>query len=114
MPSTSAPAQAVDRQVEAYNARDIDAFAACFAEDLVIVDADGAELTRGRAQLIEQYRRWFARNPALHVEIESRIEIGAFVVDAEHVTGTVDGDIRAVAIYRVGDSGRIERVQFLP
>ena len=107
-------AEAVDRQVEAYNARDVGAFAACYAEDLVIVDAGGAELTQGRAQLAEQYGRWFARNPELHVEIVSRIEIGAFVIDAEVVTGTPDGPMQAVAIYRVDDDGLIDRVQFLP
>jgi uncharacterized protein (TIGR02246 family) len=107
-------AEVVDRQVEAYNAHDIDAFAASYADDVVIVDAAGTELTRGRAQLAEQYGRWFARNPELHVEIVSRIEIGAFVVDAERVTGTPDGETQAVAIYRVDADGRIDRVQFLP
>jgi len=108
------PAEAVDRQVDAYNARDVEAFAACYAEDLVIVDASGEELTRGRSQLREQYGRWFSRNPELHVEIVSRIEIGAFVVDAERVSGTPDDDIQAVAIYHVDDAGLIDRVQFLP
>lgn len=110
----SEAAEAVDRQVDAYNAHDVEAFADCYAEDMVIVDAAGAELTRGRAQLLERYGRWFERNPALHVEIVSRIEIGPFVIDAERVTGAPDGDIQAVAIYRVGDDGRIDRVQFLP
>ena len=104
----------VARQVEAYNAGDVGAFAACYAEDLVIVDAAGAELTRGRAELTEQYGRWFSRNPDLHVEIVSRIEIGAFVIDAELVTGGPEGDIQAVAIYRVDGHGLIDRVQFLP
>jgi len=107
-------AAAIDRQVDAYNARDIDAFAACYADDLVIVDAAGAEQTRGRAQLVEQYGPWFARNPKLHADVVSRIEIDSYVIDAELVTGTPDGDIQAVAIYHVGDDGLIDRVQFLP
>jgi hypothetical protein len=107
-------AETVDRQVEAYNAGDVDAFAACYAEDLEIVDAAGIELTRGRAQLVEQYGQWFASNPELHAEIVSRIEIGAFVIDAERVSGTPEGDMQAVAIYRVDEAGLIDRVQFLP
>lgn len=108
-------AAAVDRQVDAYNARDVDAFAACYAENIVIVDAAAqAELTHGRAQLAEQYGRWFERNPQLHVEVVSRIEIDSFVIDAERVTGTPDGDIHAVAIYHVDEDGLIDRVQFLP
>lgn len=107
-------AAGVDRQVEAYNDHDIEAFADCYADGVVIVDAAGVELTRGRAQLAEQYGRWFARNPELHVVIVSRIEIGNFVIDAERVTGTPDGETQAVAIYRVDADGRIDRVQFLP
>jgi hypothetical protein len=104
----------VDRQVDAYNARDVEAFAACFAEDVVIVDAAGVDRTRGRAQLSEQYGRWFARNPDLHVEILDRIAIGEYVIDEERVTGAPEGDIHAVAIYRIGAGGLIDRVQFLP
>lgn len=37
-------AEAVDRQVEAYNAREIEAFTACYAEGIAIVDAAGVEL----------------------------------------------------------------------
>ena len=107
-------AESVDRQVEAYNARDVEGFAACYAEDVAILDAAGAEVTRDRAELAEQYGRWFARNPDLHVEIVSRIEIGDFVIDAEVVSGTPDGPMQAVAIYRVNDDGLIDRVQFLP
>jgi uncharacterized protein (TIGR02246 family) len=110
-------AVAVDRQVEAYNAHDVVAFAACYAEDVVIVDASGGELTRGRTQLAEQYARWFRNNPALRAEIVSRIEIGAFVIDAELLTGTADApgaQTQAVAIYHVNDDGLIDRVQFLP
>ena len=110
----SNPAAIVDRQVEAYNARDIDAFAACYEVDLVILDAGGIELTRGHAQLREQYERWFANNPELHADVVSRIEIESFVIDAELVTGTPDGRMQAVAIYHVSEDGLIDRVQFLP
>jgi hypothetical protein len=107
-------AEIVDRQVEAYNDHDVEAFAACYDNDVVIIDSAGIELTRGQAQLREQYGRWFGANPALHAEVVSRIEIDAFVIDAELVTGTPDGTMHAVAIYHVGETGLIDRVQFLP
>lgn len=110
----SEPVEAVDRQLDAYNARDIDAFVACYADDLVIVDAAGTEQTRGRTQLEEQYGPWFAGNPELHADVVARMVIGEFVIDHERVSGTPDGDIEAVAIYQVGDDGLITRVQFLP
>jgi hypothetical protein len=116
-------AEIVDRQVGAYNAHDIDAFAACYAEDVVILDAAGTELTRGRDQLVEQYGRWFRRNRGLHADVVARMEIGQFVIDHEQLSGTPDGGTEAVAIYRVSDAvaiyrvsdaGLIDRVQFLP
>lgn len=107
-------AETVDRQVDAYNAHDIDAFAACYADDVVILNSSGIELTRGQAQLREQYGRWFGTNPELRAVVVSRIEIESFVIDAERVTGTPDGAVQAVAIYHVSDVGLIDRVQFLP
>jgi hypothetical protein len=114
MPGPTRPTEVVDRQVAAYNARDVEAFSACYAQAVEIVDAGGQVLTHGRKQLAEQYGRWFARNPELHVEVVARIAIGAYVIDDERVTGTPEGETAAVAIYRIGDDGLIERVQFLP
>lgn len=102
----------VDAQVAAYNARDVEAFAACYAEDVTIEDADGNVLARGRAQLREQYAPFFAASPDLHAEIETRIRIGAHVIDEERITGAGPEPMHAVAIYHVAE-GLIDRVQFL-
>ena len=102
----------VDAQVAAYNARDVDAFAACYAEDVVIEDADGNVLARGRSQILEQYGPFFAAAPDLHAEIETRIRIGAHVIDEERITGAGPEPMHAVAIYHLAD-GLIDRVQFL-
>ena len=53
----------VDAQVAAYNARDVEAFAACYAEDVLIEDAERGVLARGRAQVREQYGPFFAAAP---------------------------------------------------
>ena len=102
----------VDAQLTAYNARDVEAFAACYAEDVVIEDADGNVLARGRGQVVEQYGPFFAGAPDLHAEIKTRIRIGAHVIDEERITGVGPEPMHAVAIYHVGD-GLIHRVQFL-
>jgi hypothetical protein len=104
---------AVERQLEAYNARDIDAFVACYAEDVVIEDAGGATQMSGRETMRERYGELFATSPELHAEVPTRIRIGSYVVDEERVTGFRGGEIHAVAIYTLGDDGLIERVWFL-
>ena len=102
----------VDAQLAAYNARDVEAFAACYAEDVVIEDAEGNVLARGRAEVREQYGPFFTTTPDLHAEIDTRIRIGSHVIDEERITGVGPEPMHAVAIYHVTD-GAIDRVRFL-
>ena len=104
---------AVERQLDAYNARDAEAFAACYAEDVVVLDGDGDELMRGRDVVLDAYASMFARSPNLRAEVRHRLRVGPFVVDEERVTGTPRGDLHAIAIYRLSPGGLIDRVQFL-
>jgi hypothetical protein len=104
---------AVERQVEAYNAGDVEAFVACYADDAVIEDADGQVEMSGRAEMRKAYGDLFERNPDLRGEIVSRIRVGAYVVDEERITGYSGGDLHAVAIYRLDDEGLIDRVRLL-
>jgi hypothetical protein len=104
---------AVDRQVRAYNEPDLEGFVACYAEDVVVEDGDGVILLSGCDEMRERYGRLFERSPDLHAEILTRIRIGSYVVDEERVTGRPDGDMHAVAVYRLDDEGLIDRVRFL-
>jgi hypothetical protein len=97
----------------AYNARDVDAFVACYAKEVVFEDADGRLQTSGRDEMRKRYGELFEGSPTLHAEISARIRVGSYVVDEEHVTGFRGGDIHAVAIYRLDAEGLIDRVRFL-
>ncbi len=105
----------VQGQVDAYNARDIDAFASFYAEDLKIYRLPEGELILdGRAALHERYAKFFALSPALNCTVVKRLEAGPWVVDREVVTGARDGPpLRAVAVYRV-EGGLIQAIWFLP
>ena len=107
------PDDAVQRQVDAYNAHDLGTFVACYAEAVVIEDADGGVLASGREQMRERYRSLFESLPNVHAEIPVRIRVGSYVVDEERVSGGPDGDLHAVAIYRIDGDGLIDRVRFL-
>ena len=104
---------AVERQVRAYNAQDVEGFVACYAEDVVIEDADGNVLMSGRDDMRESYGRRFAEFPNLRAEIVTRIRVGSYVIDEERVTGGPGGNVHAVAIYRLNGDGWIDRVRFL-
>jgi hypothetical protein len=101
-------AEVVTRQVDAYNAADLEGFLACYAESVVIRSGEGVVLNEGREAMRASYQDWFGSLPGLRAEILTRVEQGGWVVDEEHVTA--EGlDLRALVAYRVRD-GLIDHV----
>ncbi len=111
----SSPETVVQRQVDAYNARDIETFLSLYAADVVIRGLPGGEVSwNGREAMRTRYQALFADNPELHCTITQRIVHGDWVVDYELVTGITDRPrVRAVVTYEVRD-GLIRNVWFLP
>jgi hypothetical protein len=104
------PRDVVEQQLAAYNRHDIDAFAATYAEDVVINRRNGEQLL-GRQALRETYAPLFARG-GCHAEILGRLCEGDWVVDHEVAHGVGDEPLRVLVAYRVRE-GRIDRVDFL-
>jgi hypothetical protein len=101
----------VQAQVDAYNARDIDAFVAPYADDVVITDASGRPIMAGVEPIREEYGAMFAASPDLQAEILGRISTGGWTVDHERVSRA--GETREVLVaYQVAD-GQIARVLML-
>ena len=106
------PAEIVDRQWRAYNARDIDAYCALFDPQAIISRLnDGKEIARGADAIRRFYSERF-KNPELHCEIKMRTVLGRFVIDHEQVTGIVEGILEVVAIYEVREE-RIQSIRIL-
>lgn len=104
---------AVERQERAYNTHDLDGFVACYAEGVVIEDAEGNVIMSGRGEMRDRYGRLFAGSPNLRAQVVTRIRVGSYVIDEERVTGRADGDVHTVAIYRLDTHGSIDHVRFL-
>ncbi len=102
----------VQRQVEAYNRRDLEAFLACYADDAKLWRPPHELAESGIEGLRRRYRKRFDDAPNLHATIVRRIVLDRFVVDHEHVTGTQDGPFDAIATYEVVE-GRIVNAWFL-
>ena len=101
----------VQEQLEAYNARDLERFAATYSDAIRIYRLPAAEpAIVGKAQLAETYRKRFS-SPSLHADIVNRIVLGNKVIDHERVVGIKEVPIEAVAVYEVV-SGLIETVWF--
>lgn len=106
--------QLAQRQADAYNKRDLEAFCACYHPQIEVSRNMGEPPTlKGIEQFRESYRDRFEKSPQLHCEIKSRIVLENTVVDEEYVTGLVGSPIglHVVAIYGFQD-GLISHVWF--
>lgn len=99
---------AVQKQLTAYNALDVESFVSFYAEDAVIFK-NGAELMAGKEALRERYGKLFTANPDLRCVVVRRVTEDGTVTDDEIVTGTTIGELRARVRYEVKD-GLIRRV----
>jgi len=102
----------VAEQVDAYNARDIDRFVACYTDDVIVEDAAGNVLMRGAEALREGYGPFFEENPGLRGEILHRVELGDYVVDEERITGWGPAPVHAVVVYHLAGD-RIDHVRLI-
>ena len=101
----STPAEIVQRQVDAYNAHDIDEFVSFYHPDATYLwHPDAIVLFAGRHAMREAYGKLFQNHPAVRVEIANRSVLGRFVIDLEQITGRADAaELRIVTIYEVTD-----------
>jgi hypothetical protein len=98
----------VARQVDAFNAHDLEGYLACYAADVLVTTGHGEVLLEGIDAVREQYDEWFTQLAGLHSTVHHRIERGDWVVDDEHATADVL-DVEAMVAYHVTDD-RIDRV----
>lgn len=100
----------VQRQLDAFNARDVDALLATYAIDAQLFEHPSKLVANGAAELRERFAARFLE-PNLHACLVKRIVAGAVVIDHENVTRTFPegaGEIELVMIYEVKD-GRIAK-----
>jgi hypothetical protein len=69
------------RQLAAYNASDLDAFVACYHEDIQVLDGE-EETVRGRENFRERYRYLF-EEWSFGASVPKRFHLGAHCVDYE-------------------------------
>lgn len=105
------PETIVQKQVEAYNNKDIDAFLATYSDDIEIYNFPNILSMKGKTQMREVYSEMFERVKELHCEIKKRIIINNKVIDHEYVKFD-DNFSSVVAIYEVKD-GKIIKVTFV-
>lgn len=104
MDRTMTPTDLVQRQLDAYNAHDLDGFVDCFGDDVRLfrMPTDRPD-TVGKPALRAFYAEHRFSIPTLRAELLSRIASGDKVVDHERIHGLGDAPVEMIAVYQVRD-----------
>ncbi len=106
------PEQAVQIQLDAYNAHDLPRFISVYDENVAIFRPPVREPSMlGRRALEEFHGSQRFTLPALRAELLDRIVLGSKVVDHERVFGLGDKPFEVAVVYEVRD-GRIVSVWY--
>lgn len=107
------PADVVQRQLDAYNARDIEALLATYAPNATQHALHGDLLAAGHAAMRPRFLARFAE-PDLHAALLQRTVMGGWVIDHERITRNFPegrGTLEMLCFYEVRD-GLIRKASF--
>lgn len=104
------PEAIVQRQLNAYNARNYKAFIDTYSDDVELYNYPNQLIGKGMDAL-KRYESFFANTPNLYCEIKKRMVLGNKVIDHENVRAG-NNTLNAVAVYEV-KNGKISKVTFI-
>lgn len=113
MPQFTSPEVVVQRQLDAYNAKDVDAWLSTYAPIAKQFELGGPLLADGHAQIRARALARF-QEPHLHAQLIRRETLGNVVIDHEDVTRTFSegpGRVELVCVYLV-EKGLIQSASF--
>jgi hypothetical protein len=105
------PEQLADQQLAAYNARDLEAFLAPYADDVEIYTFGGKLDIKGKEAMRKAYQ-FFNNTPRLYCRLLNRIVQGNKVIDHEEVWGFGPKPFYGIAVYEIV-GGKIAKVHFM-
>jgi len=114
MSAHSSPEAVVQRQFEAYNSKNLEAWLATYAQDAKQFEHPGKLLASAHAEIRARAAARF-EEPNLHAKLLQRTVMGQIVVDHETVTRTFPegpGRMELVCIYDVRN-GKIQTASFV-
>jgi hypothetical protein len=106
-------AACAQRQLDAYNARDLESFVAEYTDDVDVYRlSETVPFLTGKHALTEHYRKNRFNLPGLHAELVNRMVFGNKVIDQERVHGVQEEPMEVAVIYEVTSTG-ISKVWFV-
>jgi imidazolonepropionase-like amidohydrolase len=106
------PELLAQQQLNAYNARNIDAFLAPYSDSVEIYDFPHKLMAKGKENMRTMYTGMFQQVKELHCQLVNRIVQGNTVIDHENVTGFGPKPVKAIAVYTIVNN-KIQQVHFI-
>lgn len=105
------PVALAQRQLNAYNCRNIEAFLEPYADDVEFYIYPDKLIDTGKENMRKEYAQMFETIPNLHCELVGRLVQGNIVIDKERVQfgNTI---VEAIAIYHI-ENNKIKKVYFV-
>jgi len=107
------PADVIQRQLNAYNSKDVEGWLATYAPDAEQFTLHGEQLAHGHAEIRSRIITRFLE-PDLHARLISRTVMNNIVVDLEVITRNFQdgvGTVEMLCVYEVVD-GLIQKASF--
>jgi len=106
------PLALVQRQLNAYNARNIDAFLEPYSDSTELFLYPNLPLGKGKESMRKDYTEMFTNTPGLHCEVTERIIQGKIIIDKEVITNFGQVIIEATVIYHI-ENNKIRKAYFI-
>ena len=101
---------AFDRQLEAFNVRDLESFVNAYDSDATI-SRDETLFLNGREEIRSFYQDRF-RDPSLHFDVIRCVDLGERWLVAHEKVSSVDSVVEVVAVFEI-ENARIVRAQLV-
>ena len=113
-PPTSSNLNLIQRQMDAYNAHDAQAYTACFTPDAQFIRHPGITALSGRDEIYKNFAKFFREHKSAKISVIYRAELGPTTVIEHQMTEGVDKTpLPGLVIYKV-QNGLIAAVWIVP
>jgi hypothetical protein len=109
--SDVSPEVIVQKQMNTYNARDIDAFMATYTNNVKLYNYPNTLISEGKDVMRKQYQSFFDNTPDLSYIVKKRMVLGNKVIDEEYITAN-GKQFSVIAVYEI-ENGKIAKVTFI-
>ncbi len=106
------PETIVQKQLETYNARDLEGYLALFSDTIKTYRPPSSDpILNGKQALRDFYATQRFNKTGLHAELINRMTLGNIVIDHEIITGVTNEPMEMAAIYEV-ENNLIQHIWF--